>query len=102
MQKSKDKSRLQKTSKFLDLSRFPQPLIEGNRSILWLAAWMLISAIVFRPSLPILSYRAKKALLRLFGASVGSNLVVKPSVHIKYPWLLEIGENVWIGEGVWL
>jgi putative colanic acid biosynthesis acetyltransferase WcaF len=27
---------------------------------------------------------------------------VKPSVHIKYPWFLEIGENVWIGEGVWL
>jgi len=33
---------------------------------------------------------------------VGQGVLIKPSVNIKYPWLLEIGNNVWIGEGVWI
>jgi putative colanic acid biosynthesis acetyltransferase WcaF len=44
----------------------------------------------------------KKIWLRLFGAKVGKNVVIKPSVNIKYPWNLEIGNNVWIGEKVWI
>lgn len=44
----------------------------------------------------------KISLLRLFGASIGSNVLIKPSVNIKYPWFLEIGDNVWIGENVWI
>ena len=39
-------------------------------------------------------------LLRLFGASVGSNVVIKPRVNIHFPWKLIIDNNVWIGEGV--
>jgi acetyltransferase-like isoleucine patch superfamily enzyme len=27
---------------------------------------------------------------------------IKPSVNIKYPWLLEVGDHVWIGEEVWI
>ncbi len=41
-------------------------------------------------------------LLRLFGAKVGKGVVIKPNVNIKYPWKLEIGSNVWIGEKVWI
>jgi len=61
--------------------------------------WYLFSAIVFESSLfPI--YRLKNGVLKLFGAKMGSGLVIKPKVYIKYPWLLEIGNDVWIGEGV--
>ena len=42
------------------------------------------------------------ALLRLFGAKVGVGVTIKPSVNVKYPWLLEIGNHVWIGEEVWI
>lgn len=44
----------------------------------------------------------KKAVLRLFGAKIGKGVVIKPNVNIKYPWFLEIGDNAWIGEGVWI
>lgn len=47
-------------------------------------------------------YKFKNWLLRLFGAKIGKGVIIKPSVNIKYPWLLEIGSNVWIGENVWI
>ncbi|MDZ7624210.1 MAG: hypothetical protein U5J96_07185 [Ignavibacteriaceae bacterium] len=40
--------------------------------------------------------------LRFFGAKVGKGVIIKPCVNIKYPWFLEIGDNVWIGEEVWI
>lgn len=41
-------------------------------------------------------------MLRLFGAKIGRGVNIKPSVHIKYPWKLVVGDNVWIGEKVWI
>ena len=38
----------------------------------------------------------------MFGASVGKGVVIKPSVQIKYPWKLSIGDYAWIGEHVWI
>lgn len=43
-----------------------------------------------------------KFLLRLFGAKIGKGVVIKPSVNIKYPWRLKIGDYSWIGENVWI
>ena len=42
------------------------------------------------------------ALLRLFGASIGQGVVIKPSVDVKYPWHLIIGDHCWVGERVWI
>jgi putative colanic acid biosynthesis acetyltransferase WcaF len=41
-------------------------------------------------------------VLRRFGARVGRGVLIKPNVHIKYPWHLEVGDNVWIGERAWI
>lgn len=41
-------------------------------------------------------------LLRMFGARIGKGVVIKPSVNIKYPWNLSIGDYTWIGEKVWI
>jgi len=40
--------------------------------------------------------------LRLFGAQIGRNVVIKPFVNVKYPWRLRIADDVWIGEHVWI
>lgn len=37
-------------------------------------------------------------LLRLFGANIGNNVIIRPSVKITYPWKLTIGENSWVGD----
>jgi putative colanic acid biosynthesis acetyltransferase WcaF len=61
--------------------------------------WYLLSAFVYEGSLfPV--YRSKIWVLRLFGSKIGRGVVIKPKVYIKYPWHLEVGDDVWLGEGV--
>lgn len=63
--------------------------------------WYFVNLIFFRSGcFPV--YSLKRALLRSFGAKVGSGVLIKPHVNIKYPWFLSIGDHVWIGEEVWI
>lgn len=65
------------------------------------ALWYVASIVLFNnPLLPFSTL--KRFLLRTFGARVGKSVVIKPSVRIKYPWKLVIGNNTWIGEDVWI
>lgn len=41
-------------------------------------------------------------LLRCFGARVGSGVVIKPHVRVKFPWRLALYDSCWIGESVWI
>lgn len=38
------------------------------------------------------------SLLRLFGAKIGKEVRIKPGIHIKYPWKLEIGDYSWLAD----
>lgn len=63
--------------------------------------WYFVNVLFFINPLNLIS-AVKVQLLRSFGAKVGAGVVIKPAVNIKYPWLLEIGNYVWIGEEVWI
>jgi putative colanic acid biosynthesis acetyltransferase WcaF len=63
--------------------------------------WFYVNALIFKTSLFPFS-GIKAALLRIFGASIGQNVVIRHRVNIKYPWLLKIGDNTWLGDGVWI
>jgi putative colanic acid biosynthesis acetyltransferase WcaF len=63
--------------------------------------WYFINMLIFKTMLPFPS-KLKISLLKLFGTKIKGSMVIKPNVNIKYPWFLEIGSDVWIGEGVWI
>ncbi|HMI63580.1 MAG TPA: WcaF family extracellular polysaccharide biosynthesis acetyltransferase [Puia sp.] len=75
--------------------------IEIRASRLKQTVWYFVNIIFFKNSFNILS-SVKVSLLKLFGASLGQGVVVKPAVNIKYPWKLKIGDHSWIGEEVWI
>ena len=63
--------------------------------------WYLTNTILFKSYFfPFSSI--KVVLLKIFGASVGKGINIKPNVNIKYPWFLSIGDYSWIGEEVWI
>lgn len=85
----------------VDLARTHAGSYRPGRSFPVRAMWLLVEAFFLLNPI-VTSYRFKAALLRLFGATIGDGLVIKPGVHVKYPWRLTVGEHCWIGERAWI
>lgn len=63
--------------------------------------WFVIEAcIVNNRLMPVSAIRA--GLLRIFGAKIGNNCRFLHAIRVKYPWNLEVGDNSWFGEDVWI
>jgi putative colanic acid biosynthesis acetyltransferase WcaF len=84
-----------------DLSTYDNSWYHPGGSALKRLLWYFVNVLFFINPLNPLS-GLKVRLLRLFGAKVGKGVIIKPGVNIKYPWLLEVGNHVWIGEKVWM
>lgn len=84
-----------------DLSRYQNKAFHRGAPRWKELLWLLCSALLFRHSLALFN-GFKIQGLRFFGAKVGTGVVIKPSVNIKFPWKLTIGDHVWIGEKVWI
>ena len=85
----------------IDLRRYDNSWYDPGRSLLWRSLWMFLGLPLFR-STWLASSRARVGLLRLFGARIGKRVVFRQGVIVKYPWHLEIGDDCWIGEAVWI
>ena len=87
--------------KIVNFSNFNNSWFYPGKNILIRTLWYYTNAIFFKSYIFPFS-NLKVILLKLFGAKVGANCLIKPNVNIKYPWNLIIGNYVWIGENAWI
>ena len=84
----------------VDLSKFDNSWYKPGNPLKRLL-WYYMNLLVLRNRwIPLSSL--KRFVLKMFGAKIGKGVIIKPGVHIKYPWNLEIGDHCWIGENVWI
>jgi putative colanic acid biosynthesis acetyltransferase WcaF len=84
---------------FQDLAKFQVPLDSRGRNGVIVLIWQLVQGTLFALS-PQPFYGWRRALLRLFGAKIGHNVLLRPSARVTYPWKVEIGAWSWIGDHV--
>ena len=63
---------------------------------LWFAVLNLVWVKWWCPS------KVRVLLLRLFGAQVGTGVLIRHRARVHWPWKLSIGDHSWIGEDVWM
>ena len=81
----------------LDLYRTPEDF--RGKSKLTVQLWWIVQSSLFNLS-PQVLYGWRRFLLRLFGAKIGKDVLIRPSVKVTYPWKLSIDEYSWIGDNV--
>jgi putative colanic acid biosynthesis acetyltransferase WcaF len=81
-----------------DLRSFTVPPEFRGRPAWYVQVWWLVQATLFGMS-PQFMYAWRNWLLRLFGASIGVGVHVRPSARITYPWKVSIGDWSWVGDG---
>jgi len=83
----------------VDLRQYDQSNFERGRPKWLIILWWLVQAITFPLSLHNLNgFRAW--LLRLFGAQIGKEVIIRPTARFTYPWKIAIGDYSWIGDNV--
>lgn len=83
-----------------NLAGFTGAGYDKGRSFLSQALWVAVSSLIVEriwcPS------RLRVSILRAFGASIGSGVLIRNGVRIHWPWKLTVGNNSWIGVDAWL
>jgi putative colanic acid biosynthesis acetyltransferase WcaF len=85
----------------IDLSQAGKGNYQAKRGALIELIWFVLEACVINNKLlPFSAVRV--ALLRLFGAKIGTGCRFVHPVRVKAPWNLEVGDNCWFGVDVWI
>lgn len=83
-----------------NLAGFTGANYDKGRGRLWQVAWLVLQSTAFQrwwfPA------RLRVVALRVFGATIGEDVLIRHRVRIHWPWKLTVGDASWIGEGVWI
>ncbi|ANQ47866.1 colanic acid biosynthesis acetyltransferase WcaF [Flammeovirga sp. MY04] len=85
----------------VEIKHFQNTNFNRGKNIFTEVLWYFCNLLFLKNPYNPISF-SKVFVLRLFGAKIGSRVLIKPSVNIKFPWKLTIGNDVWIGENVWI
>lgn len=85
----------------VDLSSYSSERFDRGAGKFRECLWLFVSLFLFRLC-PLGLSSLKRTILRAFGAKIGRGVVIKPQVKITFPWKLEVGDFVWLGEECWL
>ncbi|MEM1157075.1 MAG: WcaF family extracellular polysaccharide biosynthesis acetyltransferase [Verrucomicrobiota bacterium] len=83
----------------MDLSQYDNSDFDRGASRFKEALWRLCQGLFFQPLWHMPS-GFRVFVLRCFGAKLGKRVVVRAGVNISFPWRLELGNDVWLGEEV--
>ncbi len=90
---------LSRDADYQRLDHFRLPTGFRGRSSVVVQLWWLVQSTLFAMS-PQFMYNWRRILLRLFGAKVGKDVLIRPSARITYPWKVTLGDRVWVGDYV--
>lgn len=82
-----------------NLKIFKLPKNFRGKNAFTVQLWWFVQALLFKTS-PQVCYGWRRFLLRLFGAKIGKNVIIRPTAKITYPWKVTIGDYSWIGDDV--
>ena len=85
----------------VDLSNYNNGWYKTGRGVFTRFLWYFVNALFLNNPLNFSSI-IKIVLMRMFGAKIGRGVRINPSINVKYPWNIHIGDHTWIGENVWL
>lgn len=82
---------------YQNLKQFHLPESFRGRSKYIVQLWWIVNATLFKWS-PQFLFGWRRFLLRLFGAEIGKDVLIRSTVKITYPWKLKVGDYTWIGD----
>lgn len=82
---------------YQDLSRSRVPKGFRGRAGFIVLIWQIFNRTLFEWS-PQPAYFWRRWLLRLFGAKVGTGVLVRPTARITYPWKVSFGDHCRVGD----
>lgn len=76
---------------------FDKKDFEIGASTIKVYCWYVVSTLFFKSGFLPFSIVLVQ-ILRLFGASIGKDVRIKPGIHIRYPWKLKLGDYSWLAD----
>jgi putative colanic acid biosynthesis acetyltransferase WcaF len=83
----------------MNLKLYNQDNYDRGKNPFIVIIWDIVKRTFFRASLHNM-YRYRALLLKMFGCKLGTNVRIRRTCDITYPWKVSIGDNTWIDEEV--